>query len=84
MKRRLLSTLLLTLALAACNPHSAHTVDWYLKNTAERAKRVPECRNDAAQMATPDCLNAVAANDQVRILGAPGHEHEHTAPRITP
>lgn len=84
MKRRLLSALLLTLAVAACNPHSAHTVDWYVKNSAERVKRVPECRNDAAQMATPDCLNAVEADAQAFLGLGRGHDHDHTAPRITP
>jgi hypothetical protein len=61
------------IVVAACNQassvHSEHTKDWYIQHDTERLARVPECKNDAAQMVTPDCQNAVAAQQQVTVLG---------------
>jgi Tfp pilus assembly protein PilP len=61
------------LLLAACNQasnvHTERTRDWYMQHDAERKTRVPECQNDAAQMATPDCQNAVAAQSQITVFG---------------
>ncbi|WP_373452829.1 EexN family lipoprotein [Caballeronia sordidicola] len=59
--------------LAACNQassvHSERTRDWYMQHDTERLARVPECKNDAAQLATPDCQNAIAAQQQITVLG---------------
>lgn len=78
MKRLLLLALLLP--LAACNQHSEHTKAWHLQNADARVKRVQECNNDAAQAATADCQNALAANAQANIL-CTGSDNK--APKLT-
>jgi len=65
MKHALL--LLPLLSLAAC--HSPRTKDWYVQHDAERKQRVAECKNDAAQTLTPDCKNAISADDEVFAWG---------------
>lgn len=59
--------------MAACNQassvHSERTKDWYMQHDSDRLARVPECKNDAAQLATPDCQNALAAQQQITVLG---------------
>ena len=41
-----------------------HDVRWYLAHTRERADAVDACRNDAALGQTPNCMNALQADEQ--------------------
>jgi hypothetical protein len=65
--------LLPLIVLAACSgkdaDHPTQTKDWYIQHDTERHSRVTECKNDAAQQATPDCQNAIAAQQQITVFG---------------
>jgi hypothetical protein len=55
--------------ISACsNPEPPQPVGWYLAHSNERKVKVAWCRDDAARRATPDCQNAVDA-DQREALG---------------
>lgn len=69
MKKALVVFPFLFLAACSSKSHPDQTKDWYLQHDAERATRVKECKNDAAQQATADCQNAIAADDQAYALG---------------
>lgn len=57
--------------LAACSRApvtAAHTVDWYLSHTPDRASIVERCGNDPGTLGkTPDCVNAFAAAQRADI-----------------
>lgn len=61
------------LVLAACSgkdaDHPAQTKEWYMQHDTERHTRVDQCKNDAAQQATADCQNALAAQQQITVFG---------------
>ncbi|KVX69113.1 hypothetical protein WT34_24365 [Burkholderia stagnalis] len=82
MKKTLVILPLIVLAACSSKEHPTQTKDWYMKHDAERQTRVKECRNDAAQMATPDCQNATNAEQDLRVFGKPGSDN--SAPKITP
>lgn len=74
MKARLERILVLVLALpvvwvAGCEkapPRALHTVNYYVKNEADRRARLEQCRKDVALMReNPDCINASQAETRV-------------------
>jgi hypothetical protein len=67
--RRLLSIAALTAlvgGLAACSPlEPAHDVAYYRDHPADRAAKMTACHNDRGKIAaTPDCINALAADSE--------------------
>jgi len=64
---RIITSLLACMALAGCD--SGQTKGWYKEHDAERVQRAKECRNDAALMATADCINATEAQSEVTAFG---------------
>jgi len=59
---------LAALALFGCK-EEAKTKDWYLAHDKERAERVQVCKNDAREMESADCKNAMDAHSQVFLFG---------------
>ena len=58
------------LLLGACGKQH-QTVSWYIEHDAERAERIKECDNDAAQYVNQgsDCINAKNAVSKISIYG---------------
>lgn len=42
-----------------------HTVSWYVEHTPERTETVKWCSDDAGRAATPICVNAEQAVEQI-------------------
>lgn len=54
--------------LAGCG-ESHHDKAWYATHEKERAEKVTACNNDAAIRATPDCENAINADQDKKAFG---------------
>lgn len=68
-------------------PHEeVRPVDWYESNPAERAAKLAECKANPSKLdATPNCINASRAENNIKSAGKWGTEHssvrtEPTAP----
>lgn len=57
------ATLAAMLALAACSPRSARTVEWYVQHSDDRAETISECRRAGHE--THDCRNAARAETKI-------------------
>lgn len=60
-----------TMALVGCkedkpSPATAMTVEWYKANEQVRKDVLTKCNNNPGELAaTPDCVNATVANEQL-------------------
>ena len=71
----------LFITLAGCDTRKAHEevrpVDWYESNPAERTAKLDECRASAGKLdATPNCVNASRAENNVKAAAKWGTEKE--------
>lgn len=78
---------LMTLILSGCEnrelPGEVRTVDWYEAHDTERAETLAECQTSPRSLdATPDCVNASRAENNVKAATKWGTESEGV--RTTP
>jgi hypothetical protein len=71
----------LVIALSGCESRPAHEevrpVDWYESNPAERAVKLAECLANPKKLdATPNCVNASRAENNVKAAAKWGTEKE--------
>ncbi|SEK61565.1 EexN family lipoprotein [Nitrosovibrio tenuis] len=71
----------LFIILTGCESQQPHEevrpVDWYEVNSAERAAKLAECRANPDQLdATPNCINASRAENNVKAPAKWGTEKE--------
>lgn len=66
---RLLTLLACSLVILGCGQETKEetkTVDFYVEQTEDRLQKIAECKNNPGElMATPNCINAVAAEKKV-------------------
>lgn len=75
------ATGLLFTVLAGCDTRQPHEevrpVDWYESNPAERAAKLEECKSNPGKLdATPNCVNASRAENNVKAAAKWGTEKE--------
>ena len=75
------ATSALVIALAGCESRRAHEevrpVDWYESNPADRAAKLEECKSSPGKLdATPNCVNASRAENNVKAAAKWGTEKE--------
>jgi hypothetical protein len=67
MKHLTMLLIMAATALAAGCTQEANnhkTISWYIEHPNERGAKLKWCKDDAARMASPDCLNAIAAEQK--------------------
>lgn len=71
----------LFIALAGCESRQPHEevrpVDWYESNPVERAAKLAECKANPSKLdATPNCINASRAENDVKAAAKWGTDKE--------
>ncbi|WP_194439822.1 EexN family lipoprotein [Vibrio fluminensis] len=54
-------------ALTGCLTEETKSRDWYINHPEEMATKVDDCKNHAEKMQEADCLNALQAEEEIRI-----------------
>ena len=72
---------LLFTVLGGCDTRQGHEevrpVDWYESNATERAAKLEECKSNPGKLdATPNCVNASRAENNVKAAAKWGTEKE--------
>jgi predicted small lipoprotein YifL len=69
--RHLLPLALAGMSLGGCGQQQPleppHSVSWYMAHQAERVSKQRWCAEDAGRQGSPDCINAVEADQKVMM-----------------